>query len=130
MERITNHLIFQRRYEVLTGQEVAQIIEKAFEPDCPLTTEQKDRIHREFANEGIYGNLGLPFQAYRWGAKPQTSSLLQRLLIPVVMILIIVMGLTVCPVKWLLTGRYMIDANSKVFRWVHNFIIWVLEEKY
>lgn len=72
----------------------------------------------------------MPFQAYEWAKNPSPKSMLQRLLIPLTMLIVIVLGITLCPLKWILTGTYTIDANSKWTRWLYNFMTFTLDEKF
>ena len=130
MKRTTNQLVFQRRYNILDGREVAKRIEKIFEKQCPLTDYQKDWLRRELGDSGIYGNLDMPFQAYEWDRVTKEKTLLQRISTPFVLIICCMLFVTVCPIKWLFTNKFMVDCDNKYLGWLYKWSTWTLDEKY
>lgn len=128
-QRIANGLIFRKRYDVLSGKDVAKLIEEIFKNRNPLTDAQKECLYATLGDVGYYGNLNMPFQAYKWGCNPcHPKTILQRISILLVIFICIILGLTVCPIKWFLTGEYAINVHDKYFKWLYNFYTFALGE--
>jgi hypothetical protein len=61
----------------------------------------------------MYGDHGLPFQAYMWKKQESKGSWL-RITFPFFVVFVILMTLIVRPVHWLLTGNWWFGDKSKL----------------
>lgn len=104
--------IFLQRYKRLNGYQIKNELIKFFEDnDAPLTDKQK-WVLIDACDGGFYGDLWLPFQAYkRQKNVSETSNMWWRLTIPFFFIWWFIMALLM-PFKWLLTGKWYYDAED------------------
>lgn len=128
MTRKDHNLIFEKRYDVLDGSEVAKRISDIFEKQCPLSDYQKDWLRRSLGDSGMCGNLDMPFQAYEWERNIRKKTDLQRISTPFVVLMNILMLLVVCPMHFLFTGKFFIDCNNKWFEPLYKCNKWALGE--
>ena len=120
-------LIFQKKYKVLDGYEVSKRIEKIFEKQCPLTDYQKSWLRRELGDSGVFGNLDMPFQAYEWEKiKDKENGFWKILGRPLAVIIVVILAIIVCPVKYLFTGKYGFYQEGKIsarfWRWLDDVL--------
>lgn len=116
--------IFEKRYKKYEGREVAKAIIDIFEEQCPLSPYQKEWVERQCKE------YDPPFQAYEWGNIPNRTSMFQRLCAPFVVLLLLLMYIIVCPIKWFLTGKFYFDKrDNKVTHIIYKWMLWSLGEK-
>lgn len=114
--------VFYKKYKRLSGFQVCdEIIDffKSLDKDCKMDkyslTDGQIRQLRYYwgDNTGMYGDLGLPFQAYMWKKQESKGSWL-RITFPFFVVFVILMTLIVRPVHWLLTGNWWFGDKSKL----------------
>lgn len=114
--------VFYKKYKRLSGLQVCdEIIDffKSLDNDLnldkySLTDDQIHQLRHYWGDDtGIYGDHGLPFQAYMWKKQESKGSWL-RVTFPFFVVFIILMTLIVRPVHWLLTGNWWFGDKSKL----------------
>lgn len=114
--------VFYKKYKRLSGLQVCDEIidffkslDKDFNLDkYSLTDDQIRKLKYYWGdNTGIYGDHGLPFQAYMWKKQESKGSWL-RITFPFFVVFIILMTMIVRPVHWLLTGNWWFGDKSKL----------------
>lgn len=114
--------VFYKKYKRLSGLQVCdEIIDffKSLDKDCKMDkyslTDYQIRQLRYYwgDNTGMYGDHGLPFQAYMWKKQESKGSWL-RITFPFFVVFVILMTLIVRPVHWLLTGNWWFGDKSKL----------------
>ena len=114
--------VFYKKYKRLSGLQVCDEIidffkslDKDFNLDkYSLTDDQIRKLKYYWGDDtGIYGDHGLPFQAYMWKKQESKGSWL-RITFPFFVVFIILMTLIVRPVHWLLTGNWWFGDKSKL----------------
>lgn len=117
--------IFEKYYNRLEGYDISNhIIDMFDEGNCPLSDKQKEYLRR-------FQRFDYPFQAYTWRkGKSENKTLMQMLSTPVMLLLILIIGITYCPLKFLFTGKYMINENDKSFRWLYKFAVYALNDEH
>lgn len=124
--------VFYKKYKRLSGLQVCDEIidffkslDKDFNLDKYSLTDDQIRQLRYYWGDdtGIYGDHGLPFQAYMWKKQESKGSWL-RITFPFFVVFIILMTMIVRPVHWLLTGNWWFGDKSKledfIARWDIN----------
>ena len=124
--------VFYKKYKRLSGLQVCNEIidffkslDKDFNLDkYSLTDDQIRKLRYYWGDDtGMYGDHGLPFQAYMWKKQESKGSWL-RITFPFFVVFIILMTLIVRPVHWLLTGNWWFGDKSKledfIARWDVN----------
>lgn len=114
--------VFYKKYKRLSGLQVCNEIidffkslDKDFNLDKYSLTDDQIRQLRYYWGDdtGMYGDHGLPFQAYMWKKQESKGSWL-RITFPFFVVFIILMTLIVRPVHWLLTGNWWFGDKSKL----------------
>ena len=114
--------VFYKKYKRLSGLQVCNEIidffkslDKDFNLDkYSLTDDQIRKLKYYWGdNTGMYGDHGLPFQAYMWKKQESKGSWL-RITFPFFVVFVILMTLIVRPVHWLLTGNWWFGDKSKL----------------
>ena len=114
--------VFYKKYRRLSGYRVCdEIIDffKSLDKDLKLdkyslTDDQIRQLRYYWGDDtGIYGDHGLPFQAYMWKKQESKGSWL-RITFPFFVVFVILMTLIVRPVHWLLTGNWWFGDKSKL----------------
>lgn len=114
--------VFYKKYKRLSGLQVCDEIidffkslDKDFNLDKYSLTDDQIRKLRYYwgDNTGMYGDHGLPFQAYMWKKQESKGSWL-RITFPFFVVFIILMTLIIRPVHWLLTGNWWFGDKSKL----------------
>lgn len=114
--------VFYKKYKRLSGLQVCNEIidffkslDKDFKMDKYSLTDDQIRQLRYYWGDdtGMYGDHGLPFQAYMWKKQESKGSWL-RITFPFFVVFIILMTLIVRPVHWLLTGNWWFGDKSKL----------------
>ena len=114
--------VFYKKYKRLSGLQVCDEIidffkslDKDFNLDkYSLTDDQIRKLRYYWGDDtGMYGDHGLPFQAYMWKKQESKGSWL-RITFPFFVVFIILMTLIVRPVHWLLTGNWWFGDKSKL----------------
>lgn len=114
--------VFYKKYKRLSGLQVCDEIidffkslDKDFNMDkYSLTDDQIRKLKYYWGDDtGIYGDHGLPFQAYMWKKQESKGSWL-RITFPFFVVFVILMTLIVRPVHWLLTGNWWFGDKSKL----------------
>ena len=103
------------QYDVLSGSEVLYIIDKILENSkTPLTLDQRYNLRQAFGDSGMYGNLDMPFIAYKWKEKENQTKWYWRLTTPFLGIWWLIFVLIILPAKWLFTGNTNFKQNNKL----------------
>lgn len=114
--------VFYKKYKRLSGLQVCDEIidffkslDKDFNLDkYSLTDDQIRKLKYYWGDDtGMYGDHGLPFQAYMWKKQESKGSWL-RITFPFFVVFVILMTLIVRPVHWLLTGNWWFGDKSKL----------------
>lgn len=114
--------VFYKKYKRLSGLQVCDEIidffkslDKDFNMDkYSLTDDQIRKLKYYWGDDtGMYGDHGLPFQAYMWKKQESKGSWL-RITFPFFVVFVILMTLIVRPVHWLLTGNWWFGDKSKL----------------
>ena len=114
--------VFYKKYKRLSGLQVCDEIidffkslDKDFNLDkYSLTDDQIRKLKYYWGDDtGMYGDHGLPFQAYMWKKLESKGSWL-RITFPFFVVFVILMTLIVRPVHWLLTGNWWFGDKSKL----------------
>lgn len=114
--------VFYKKYKRLSGLRVCDEIinffkslDKDFKMDkYSLTDDQIRKLRYYWGDDtGMYGDHGLPFQAYMWKKQESKGSWL-RITFPFFVVFVILMTLIVRPVHWLLTGNWWFGDKSKL----------------
>lgn len=114
--------VFYKKYKRLSGLRVCDEIinffkslDKDFKMDkYSLTDDQIRKLRYYWGDDtGMYGDHGLPFQAYMWKKQESKGSWL-RITFPFFVVFIILMTLIVRPIHWLLTGNWWFGDKSKL----------------
>lgn len=114
--------VFYKKYKRLSGLQVCNEIidffkslDKDFNLDkYSLTDDQIRKLRYYWGDDtGMYGDHGLPFQAYMWKKQESKGSWL-RITFPFFVVFVILMTLIVRPVHWLLTGNWWFGDKSKL----------------
>ena len=114
--------VFYKKYKRLSGLRVCdEIIDffKSLDKDLKLdkyslTDDQIRKLRYYWGDDtGMYGDHGLPFQAYMWKKQESKGSWL-RITFPFFVVFVILMTLIVRPVHWLLTGNWWFGDKSKL----------------
>lgn len=114
--------VFYKKYKRLSGLQVCNEIidffkslDKDFNLDkYSLTDDQIHKLRYYWGDDtGMYGDHGLPFQAYMWKKQESKGSWL-RITFPFFVVFVILMTLIVRPVHWLLTGNWWFGDKSKL----------------
>lgn len=114
--------VFYKKYKRLSGLQVCDEIIyffKSLDKDLnldkySLTDDQIRQLRYYWGDDtGMYGDHGLPFQAYMWKKQESKGSWL-RITFPFFVVFIILMTLIVRPVHWLLTGNWWFGDKSKL----------------
>ena len=114
--------VFYKKYKRLSGLRVCDEIidffkslDKDFNLDkYSLTDDQIRKLRYYWGDDtGMYGDHGVPFQAYMWKKQEPKGSWL-RITFPFFVVFVILMTLIVRPVHWLLTGNWWFGDKSKL----------------
>ena len=114
--------VFYKKYKRLSGLQVCyeiidffKSLDKDFNLDkYSLTDDQIHKLKYYWGDDtGMYGDHGLPFQAYMWKKQESKGSWL-RITFPFFVVFVILMTLIVRPVHWLLTGNWWFGDKSKL----------------
>lgn len=109
--------VFYKKYRRLSGLQVCdEIIDffKSLDKDLKLDDDQIRQLRYYWGDDsGMYGDHGLPFQAYMWKKQESKGSWL-RITFPFFVAFVIIMTLIVRPVHWLLTGNWWFGDKSKL----------------
>lgn len=108
--------VFYKKYKRLSGMTVVRHIESFLQDsECPLTAEQKRQLSNHWGeNIGMYGDLGLPFQAYTWDKVKYNGNWIARLTFPLLVLFIILMTFVIRPIHWLIRGSWWFGHKSKI----------------
>ena len=97
--------------------------------ECPLSEYQKHLLSNYWGeNIGMYGDLGLPFQAYTWDKVKYTGSPIARLTFPLLVLFIILMTFVIRPINWLIRGSWWFGHKSKIEEFCNKWWIGVFGE--
>ncbi|MBP5723284.1 MAG: hypothetical protein J6X18_06900 [Bacteroidales bacterium] len=105
------------KYQVLSGWKTVNLINDCLkQKNCWLTTEQERVLKDSFGDCGIHGNLEMPFLAFAWEEeKTQGKNMWWRLTTPFLLVWIyLILVPIVLPIKWLLTGKYYFERETKL----------------
>lgn len=114
--------IYYKKYRRLSGLRVCdEIIDffKSLDKDLKLdkyslTDDQIHQLRYYWGDDtGMYGDHGLPFQAYMWKKQESKGSWL-RITFPFFAVFVILMTLIIRPVHWLFTGNWWFGEKSKI----------------
>ena len=114
--------VFYKKYKRLSGLQVCyeiidffKSLDKDFNLDkYSLTDDQIHKLKYYWGDDtGMYGDHGLPFQAYMWKKQESKGNWL-RITFPFFVVFVILMTLIVRPVHWLLTGNWWFGDKSKL----------------
>lgn len=110
--------VFYKKHSRLSGYQVCNEIIKFFksfdDENYHLSDEQIRKLQYHWGdNTGIYGDHGLPFQAYMWKKQESKGSWL-RITFPFFVVFVILITLIVRPVHWLFTGNWWFGDKSKL----------------
>ena len=128
--------VFYKKYKRLSGLQVCDEIidffkslDKDFKMDKYSLTDDQIRQLRYYWGDdtGMYGDHGLPFQAYMWKKQESKGSWL-RITFPFFVVFIILMTLIVRPVHWLLTGNWWFGDKSKLEDFIARWDISIFGE--
>lgn len=120
-------------YQLLSGWKAVNLINEYLkQKTVGLTAEQERVLKESFGDSGICGNLDMPFLAYAWDEKPpQGKNVLWRLTIPFLFLWVfVVLTLLFLPFKWLLTGKYRLEGDSKIGIMTENWYNKVFKSKW
>lgn len=108
--------VFYKKYKRLSGMTVVRHIESFLQDsECPLSAEQKRQLSNHWGeNIGMYGDLGLPFQAYTWDKVKYNGNWIARLTFPLLVMFIILMTFVIRPIHWLIRGSWWFGHKSKI----------------
>ena len=109
--------IFYNKHKRLSGWQVVNCIEEFLkQKECPLTSEQKRQLQNNWGNNiGLYGDLGLPFQAYSWEKIEYKYNSLVRLTLPLFVVFVILINILIRPIHWIITGSWWFKSNIESF---------------
>lgn len=128
--------VFYKKYRRLSGLRVCDEIidffkslDKDFKLDKYSLTDDQIRQLRYYWGDdtGIYGDHGLPFQAYMWKKQESKGSWL-RITFPFFVVFVILMTLIVRPVHWLLTGNWWFGDKSKLEDFIARWYVSIFGE--
>ena len=117
--------IFMHKYTALSGYEVAKEIIKLMKNSySPLTKDQEQALRSELGNNGILGNLDMPFQAYKWKENyPTGRNSLWRLSV-VFYIIAILFTYPFIFGYWCVSGKFNLPRKWKftklIIKWNQN----------
>ena len=122
--------VFYKKYRRLSGMTVVRHIESFLQDsECPLTAEQKRQLSNYWGDDiGMYGDLGLPFQAYTWDKVKYKGSPIARLTVPLLVLFIILMTFVIRPINWLIRGSWWFGHKSKIEEFCNRWWIGVFGE--
>ena len=122
--------VFYKKYRRLSGMTVVRHIESFLQDsECPLTAEQKRQLSNYWGDDiGMYGDLGLPFQAYTWDKVKYKGSPIARLTFPLLVLFIILMTFVIRPINWLIRGSWWFGHKSKIEEFCNRWWIGVFGE--
>jgi hypothetical protein len=122
--------VFYKKYRRLSGMTVVRHIESFLQDsECPLSAEQKRQLSNYWGeNIGMYGDLGLPFQAYTWDKVKYKGSPIARLTFPLLVLFIILMTFVIRPINWLIRGSWWFGHKSKIEEFCNRWWIGVFGE--
>lgn len=122
--------VFYKKYHRLSGMTVVRHIEAFLKySECPLTAQQKIQLTNHWGeNIGMYGDLGLPFQAYTWDKVKYTGNPITRLTFPLLILFIILMTFIARPLNWLIRGSWWFGHNSKIEKFCNKWWITIFGE--
>lgn len=118
------------RYKPCSSMEVIRMINDTLKTEGaePLSRKQESALSRNWDMRGMYGNLGVPFQVYLWKKEEKTgTSFWWRLTFPLFYIFGIILVYYIGGLfRWLFTGRFQMNPNSKLYevleRWERRVI--------
>jgi hypothetical protein len=128
--------VFYKKYKRLSGLRVCDEIidffkslDKDFKMDKYSLTDDQIRQLRYYWGDdtGMYGDHGLPFQAYMWKKQESKGSWL-RITFPFFVVFVILMTLIVRPVHWLLTGNWWFGDKSKLEDFIARWYVSIFGE--
>jgi hypothetical protein len=122
--------VFYKKYRRLSGMTVVRNIETFLQDSgCPLSAEQKRQLSNHWGeNIGMYGDLGLPFQAYTWDKVKYTGNPIARLTFPLLVLFIILMTFIIRPIHWLIRGSWWFGHKSKIEEFCNKWWVGVFGE--
>ena len=122
--------VFYKKYRRLSGMTVVRHIETFLQDsECPLSAEQKRHLTNYWGDDiGMYGDLGLPFQAYTWDKVKYKGSPIARLTFPLLVLFIILMTFIIRPIHWLIRGSWWFGKDSKIEEFCNKWWIGVFGE--
>ena len=122
--------VFYKKYRRLSGMTVVRHIESFLQDsECPLSAEQKRQLSNYWGeNIGMYGDLGLPFQAYTWDKVKYKGSPIARLTFPLLVLFIILMTFIIRPIHWLIRGSWWFGKDSNIEEFCNKWWIGVFGE--
>lgn len=105
--------IFLQKFDRLQGYQIKNALIDFFNNnEAPLTDKQRLML-TDACERGMYGDLDLPFQAYKWKKNDsETSNMWWRISIPFYFIYWLLMVILM-PFKWLFTGKWYYDPDSR-----------------
>ena len=128
--------VFYKKYKRLSGLRVCDEIidffkslDKDFKMDKYSLTDDQIRQLRYYWGDdtGMYGDHGLPFQAYMWKKQESKGSWL-RITFPFFLVFAILMTLIVRPLHWLLTGNWWFGDKSKLEDFIARWYVSIFGE--
>lgn len=122
--------VFYKKYRRLSGMTVVRHIETFLQDsECPLSAEQKRQLSNYWGdNIGMYGDLGLPFQAYTWDKVKYAGNPIARLTFPLLILFIILMTFVIRPIHWLIRGSWWFGHKSKIEEFCNKWWVGVFGE--
>lgn len=97
--------------------------------ECPLSAEQNHQLSNYWGEDiGMYGDLGLPFQAYTWDKVKYSDNPIARLTFPLLVLFIILMTFVIRPIHWLIRGSWWFGEDSKIEEFCNKWWIGVFGE--
>lgn len=106
------------RYKLLDGYRTVELIHEALKgvDGKGLSYEQRRDLREAFGDTGSRGNLGMPFIAYSWRERRNSTNPLWRLTFPFWVLYVMLAIIVVLPLKWLLTGKFYFSENNPLTR--------------
>lgn len=122
--------VYYKKYKRLSGWDVTNHVEKFFnENGAPLTNYQKEILKNYWGEPiGIYGDLGLPFQAYDWTSIKYKGNPLIRITLPLFVVFVVLMTFVIRPINWIFTGSWWFGTDSKIEVFCNKWWVYMFGE--
>lgn len=120
------------RYKLLDGYTTVELIHKALKDvdGKGLSYKQMRDLREAFGDKGSRGNLGMPFIAYSWNERGNSTKPMWRLTLPFFAVYILLLFVIVLPVKWIVTGKVYFSENNWFTRFNTNWYNRIFDKKW